>query len=122
MNTAVWETLGHQNLRIVFADRGSDVAYVPPCDGDNGNADAQRIVECVNACDGIEDPETTVPELVGLAQYAGNVSGGLLTLADTIEREPTEMRGAIKGIARALERKVDAVLSRRGRSRDPPEP
>lgn len=27
-------------------------------------ANAKRIVECVNGCAGIEDPETTVPELV----------------------------------------------------------
>lgn len=64
MQTAMWEAFGHQSLRIVFADEGSDVAYIPPCDGDNGNADAKRIVDCVNACKGIEDPVTTVSELV----------------------------------------------------------
>lgn len=30
----------------------------------NGDANAHRIVACVNACEGIEAPETTIPELL----------------------------------------------------------
>ena len=34
--------------------------------------DRERIVDCVNACAGIEDPVTTVPQLVGaLREIAG---------------------------------------------------
>lgn len=37
------------------------------CDsGTLGEANAKRIVDCVNACKGIEDSETTVPELVAV--------------------------------------------------------
>ena len=53
-----------KELRIVFAEHGFDVAYIPSMDDDNGNTLAARIVDDHNACLGIVDPETTVPELV----------------------------------------------------------
>lgn len=34
--------------------------------GGRGSTKLQRIVACVKACTGIEDPETTIPELVAL--------------------------------------------------------
>lgn len=40
------------------------VAEVWPTAGDSDIEDGKRIVACVNACQGIPDPETTVPELV----------------------------------------------------------
>ena len=53
-----------KELRIVFAEHGFDVAYIPSMDDDNGNTLAARIVADHNACLGIVDPATTVPELV----------------------------------------------------------
>lgn len=46
------------SLRVVWQDRGSDVCYVVPCDGDNGNATAMMIASlpdvflaAINLCD-----------------------------------------------------------------------
>ncbi len=53
------------NLRSV--DRVDQFMYLLGLTHNNPgehNANAKRIVESVNACVGIEDPETTVPELV----------------------------------------------------------
>jgi len=52
--------------RIIWGD-GRDVAYLPPhSDGDNGNANAARIVACVNACKGL-NPDA-IPELLEAAK------------------------------------------------------
>lgn len=42
------------------------VAEVWPTDGDSDIEDGRRIVECVNGCAGISNPETTVPQAVSV--------------------------------------------------------
>ncbi len=51
-------TSGEVSLRVVWSDAtGSDVAYCMDTDDDNGNANARRIVACVNACAGSSTEE-----------------------------------------------------------------
>lgn len=50
IRTEIWEMLGHGTMCIVFGD-GTDVAYCPPIDGDNGNANAAFIVRACNSHD-----------------------------------------------------------------------
>ena len=58
--------------RTVDPVRGT-LPLVCKCEGasnDERVANAKRIVACVNGCKGIEDPETTVPELIALVKAA----------------------------------------------------
>jgi hypothetical protein len=44
--------------------------------GEEGFANAARVVACVNGCKGIQDPETTVTELVEFARFIVSLNGG----------------------------------------------
>ncbi len=81
-----WTGIGSQRDGLLFK-----AAY-------NNKANAERAVDCVNGCIGIDDPETTVPELVAAckqiraAMYHFELSAGLTrigaVLTKTGKREP----------------------------------
>lgn len=86
--------IGH--CRIVF-DSAYDVAYCPPTDGDNGNANARRIVAAVNACEGIP---TDALEAGAVADLLAAVEG-LLAARDAGQLTTDEWDAAEAAVRKA---------------------
>ncbi len=76
-----WTVGQRPNTRDIFA-RGMLFSGMKTRPLHEAEADAERAVACVNACAGIPDPETTIPELVDalrecLEQHKGVYRYGL---------------------------------------------
>lgn len=89
------------------------------------STERERINACVKACIGIEDPETTVPELCGLIEYLWMACAGIGQNVDRIAHEPgqpdTQIE-EIRRIVRGLRERTLAVLAKTGKQHDPQEP
>ena len=59
-----WSVSYCEDSCSIYAADGEILTCCRTFDEYNEENDLPRIIECVNACSGIEDPETTIPELV----------------------------------------------------------
>ena len=81
--------------------------YLRTADGNNivqtyNEANAQRIVECVNACEGIENP----------TEFMQKLRGSNMAFFEAIEHEHTidRLRSALQGTVNALQALPPSVL------------
>jgi len=105
--------------------------FIGPVIADCGKSEshANSIVSDHNACIGIEEPETTVPELVAAckacARYfaacglAWQANDGVLVREDG---RPVVAADGLDGLCDAACDAVHAVLTKTGKQHDPPEP
>lgn len=83
------------SLRVVWKDGGSDVCYVVPCDGSNGNANARLIAsapELLNACiaiaDAVSKSNTALPRsVVDAAGICGLAAMRAMRLSSTTQAD-----------------------------------
>jgi len=73
---------------------------------ERSKADFERIVACVNGCKGIQDPETTVPELVVEATRALEFITRLMSL------EPNDAVDLLANFGDDVEDRLIAVLAK----------
>ncbi len=94
------------NQAVIFDPESGDILFRYDNEWPAHINAAQRVLDCVKACNGIKDPEKTIPKLIELAKFSKKLDEHYLQITD---QTPVKVRYILDDINELAKKALEGV-------------